>query len=380
MRTRATVAVLCWTALASAAPPPTSAPAAAPFVVFHAPAGAGPAVAAARDAISRVAATSGSAFIDLTPAPAPPPSAPTLRARAIEAYDALRLDDAEAALDSALGEARATGAAGLEPSELSDLLLYRALVHTQRSNAARAWDDLVRCLTVDPARLLDPARFPPKTVQSFDRAAAQVRAAAHGKLAVAAPPACHIFIDARDVGGTSPELPFGEHYVRVECPGERPAGAVVVLGEAEQSVGLPRAPFGAPEDGAIVALARERGAAEVVIVNATLSAGGPPTLRLTLRETRTGELESEMSVALPAGGVATEDARLAAERLVGRRWVLAGSEPAAPPVAAPTRWYEKPWLWAIIGGAVTAAVLLPFAFDQGSASGFTVRPTGGVWP
>src|SRR5262249_46175429 len=160
-------------------------------------------------------------------------------------------------------------------SELSDLFLYRGLAETQRGDSARAWDELVRAATVDPTRALDPARFPPRAMQAFARATAQVRGQPLGRLEVAAPAACAVAIDARPSLSVG-ELPYGEHFARVECPGERPVGATVVLAAARQELQLPRAPAAPPDDDALLRLGRERGAEDVLLVVVTASPAGPP--------------------------------------------------------------------------------------------------------
>src|SRR5262249_31109724 len=155
-------------------------------------------------------------------------------------------------------------------------------------DANRAWDELVRCLVVEPTRVLDPARFPPRAVQAFQRAAVQVRALPAGRLAPDAPPACTVGIDGRDAGAAAPALPLGEHLIGVEGPGGLPAGAVVALNEPRQEVALARVPAAAPSDDAVVRLAAERGAASVLIVTVSASAAAAPTARLRLRAVPAG--------------------------------------------------------------------------------------------
>jgi len=340
---------------------PAAAASAPALVVFHA--APGPDTAPAREAVARAAAASGAAFVDLSPAPAPEPAAAALLARGIEELSALRLDEAQTALDAALAEARSTGAAGLSATQLSDLFLHRSLLATQRGNADRAWEELVRAATVDPARILDAARFPPRVLQAFERAAAAVRAARQGHLAVDASPACAVSLDARRAEGPR-ELPYGEHFVRLDCPGERPAGGVFVLGQPAQTVTPPRAPVAPPDDAALLALGRERRLDRVLVVEVTGSAAAPPTARLRLLDSKRGTPLAETAAAARD----PEGVRSATERL------LTGPG-GAPLVAAPTRWYQKPWVWGLAGVAITAAILIPFVVDS-SAGGFSVAPDG----
>lgn len=345
-----------------------------PLIVFHAAWDPPSEVVAARAAVAAAARDAGAAFLDVTPAPPPPPAAATLLARAVESYDALRYDEALEKLDAALAEVGRSGAAGLGPAELSDLHLYRGLVVLQRGDTSRAWDDLVHSAMVDPARILDPLRFPPKALAAFQRAAREVKAQPRGTLAVASGPGCRAFVDAREVADLPPELPFGMHYVRVQCPGAA-AGATVLLSQSHLEVPLAPAPPAAPSDESAVALAHARGARTVIVVAATRSSGAPPTVWLRLREVPSGRPLADASVALDPGGSAAADARAATVRLVDRATGAVKLDLSPPP----RPWYEKPWVWGVAAAAVTAAILLPFAVSPGSPSGFQVSPRVPPW-
>ena len=79
--------------------------------------------------IEQVARRAGAAVIDRSPAAnAVPATAGTLK-RGIEAYDALRFEEAWTTLDEARALADRTGAAGLSQSQLADLFLYLSLIH-----------------------------------------------------------------------------------------------------------------------------------------------------------------------------------------------------------------------------------------------------------
>lgn len=345
---------------------------AAVVVVYHAQPEATVEAAAARDATAGVAAAAGAAFVDLSPPPPATPAAPAHLARGIELFHALQLDEASAALEAALVEARATGAAGLTPEGLSDLFLHRAMVATQRGDAAAAWDELVRAATVGPTRLLDPARFPPKITAAFQRASTAVAGAPRGRLTVVAPPLCRVTVDGASPAGGR-ELPFGEHFVRVECPGERAAGGVALLARPEETVELPRAAPATPADASLVALARERGAARVLAVTVTASTRAPATVRLRLLDAASG---ASLAEALAAASDPVT-VRSLSERLLSGRPPGVDLAPQRPP-PAPRRWYQSPWLWGAIGAGVATAILLPLAIRD-EASGFSVRPAGDLW-
>lgn len=368
-----------WTVLGLVSPA-LAAPKPPPLIVFHAPDGEPAEIAAVRDALVRLARAAGTAFLDLSPPPPAPPAAPAHLRRAIEAYDALRYDEALAALEQGVAEAAATGAAGLEPAELSDLLLYRALVHTQRSDGTRAWEDFVRAATVDPTRRLDPYRFPPRTVEAFQRAVDQVRAARRGTLTVEAPAGCTVAVDGRDVTAAPPKLPHGEHYVRVECPGAPAWGARVVLAEDAQRLAAAPAAPAAPTTAEIAQLARTRGSAAVVWAEVTASPGAPPTVWLRLVDAATGAVKQQSVVALATGGAATPDAEAAAKRLVETEMgVLREPEPRVivrqlPPEPVP--WYKRPWFWGAVGVAAATVVLVPLLVEDLPPDSLEIRPGG----
>ncbi|HTM23467.1 MAG TPA: hypothetical protein VL172_23250, partial [Kofleriaceae bacterium] len=159
----------------------------APILYAWAAADAPPVALEARAAVDEMARRRGTALIDRSPPAPASPDAPGLLRGAIEDYQAFRYEQALDKLERALDEAARTGAAGLTPTELSDLLIYRALVQEQRGDKTRAWDDFVRAAVIDPTRRLDPVRFSPRTVESFTRATDKVAAEAPVDLTLDAP-------------------------------------------------------------------------------------------------------------------------------------------------------------------------------------------------
>jgi len=84
--------------------------------------------------IEEVARQAGAAVVDRSPVADAVPDTASLLQRGIEAYDALRLDDAWETLDEARALADRTGAAGLTQAQLADLFLYRGLVKIQQGD------------------------------------------------------------------------------------------------------------------------------------------------------------------------------------------------------------------------------------------------------
>ncbi len=337
-------------------------PASVDLLAFHGPASPSPAASAVRDRLQARARTEGLAWIDLSPAPAPASTAPARLRAGIDAYDELRWDDAHAALDDAAAEVWRTGGEALSTTALADVFLYRGLVETQLGDATRAWDDLLRAATLAPTRTLDPMRFPPRAVEAFDRARTAVAALPRAVLTLDAA-GCTTTIDGG--AAATAALPHGEHAVRVACPGQDAWGSRIVLA-ADQTVRPPAATaLVPPDEAALGAMARTRGAASLLLAAvADGAAGSTVILRVVDASGRAGR---RASVALADGdgdGAAALDAAL--DRL------LATEVATLLPVTAPTRWWQSRWLWAAAGAALGAAVILPFAVGGDDPGGATV--------
>jgi hypothetical protein len=363
--------------------PAQAAPRPPELVLVYAPQGSPPEVGAALVKVADVARQRGVAVLDLSAAALPALTAKALLRRGIDSYDAFRYDDAYAALEAALIEAARTGAADLGPTELSDLLLYRALVHHQRGDATKAWDDMVRAATVNPTRMLDALRYPPRVVDAFGRATLAVRQAERGQFVFAAPQGARLFVDGRDVTGELPELvplPHGEHYVRIELLGTPGYGALRILAEAHHPIAADLAPMPPPTDEDARSLSRQRQARTVLLVTAHISQGAAPTLALRLLDANASAVLDQAGIALASPGGAT------AIEITGLATRLMSPAPPVPLpiplVTAPTRpVYLRPWFWGAAGVAATLAVVLPLFLVDTDSSGVHLEPRGELpWP
>jgi len=344
-------------AVSVSAAPVRAAPAVA---VFHA-AGAGADVAAARDAMAAEARAAHVAWIDATPAPPAPPATGQLLRRGLDAYDALRFEPAATALDGVIAELATTGGDGLSPAELSDAFLYRGLARIQLGDAARAWDDLVGAAILDPVRVLDPVRFPPRAVEAFERARQAVAELPRDPVTVAAPAGCRVTLDGAE--RSSAELLRGPHFASVRCPGRSPWGARIVVAGPETITAAP-APVAGPDEREVLVQARALGG-DAVLVTVT----GAAPVALLRRIGLDGRERGRATVALTGTGAPQLAARTLAGLLVD----------AAPP--APRRWWQSRWVWAAGGAAVAAAVLVPIAVaaGDGATPQVTLRPDGLPW-
>jgi hypothetical protein len=347
-----------------------------PIIVFHAPANPPEAVARARTALHRVARERGTAVIDLSPVAEPPAEAARHLGQAIEAYHNFKYDAAHESLQRALAEAGDTGARGLSASELTDIYLYSALVAAQRGDSTRSWDHFVHAATIDPTRRLDPVRFPPRVIESYQRAIDAVAAAGRASIKIAVDASCAVAIDARAASpGSAVRVAQGHHYVRVDCPGHLAHGARLMISEAEVVIAPALEAPVRPTPERAVEVASERGARTVILALAQVSSGAQPTLRLRLLDARTGK--ERASVFTRIGESAAADIRGAVQDLIDQ--VVAPAPAIVFGVsgpAGPSPWYGRPWVWGVAGAAVTTAILLPFVLRSDDVSGFRVTPRG----
>jgi hypothetical protein len=338
------VAVVALVSVETAAAAP-----AADAILYWAPPDA-PAVLRTR---TRAAAEAkGAAFVDRSP-PAPQPADASRIAAAITAYDQLRFDEALALLDQAAAELDRTGAAGLDVARLAELFLYRGLARIQLGDQARAWDDLLVAARIDPSRVLDPARFPPRAIEQMTRARAEVSAAPRGVLRVNAPEGCVISIDGAIAGDGRAEVPHGAHWIDAACPEHQPWGRRVVLDRTAVEVVVAATPITPPGEDEALIQARALGAATVVEV--TILAGAA-----RIRHRSADGRERARALVTADGDVIAATV----ERML------------TPQVVVHDPWYRKRWVWAAGGALAAAAVLVPIALRDTGPGDRVIRPTG----
>jgi hypothetical protein len=309
--------------------------------------------------IDEVARQAGAAVIDRSPSANAIPATASILKRAIDAYDGLRYDDAWATLQEARALADRTGAAGLTQTQLADLFLYRGLVKIQQGEPNTYWDELVTSVTIDPVRVLDPARFPPRVATELARVRQALTDRKRATLAVDAPAGCTVLIDgaaASAVGSAQPLV--GSHWVHVTCADRAPWGTRAEL-TGDQLVVARNTVLAPPTDDEVLIQARTVGANAFVAVEVRSGVG---TARLVGVD---GRERDRRSVAITGDLVPL--ARAVRELLAPR------NQP---------RWYESRWAWAAGAAAVAAAILIPVtaAITQSSSpSTWTAKPVY-TWP
>ena len=309
--------------------------------------------------IAQAARRAGAAVIDRSPAADAVPATAAILAHGIEAYDGLRYDEAWATLQEARALADRTGAAGLTQSQLADLFLYRGLVKIQQADPATAWDELVASVTIDPVRVLDPARFPPRVATELARVRQALGDRPRAVLAVDAPAGCTALIDGAAASAVGPApLVVGAHWLHVACPERAPWGTRIEL-TADQRIAARNAALVPPSEDDLLIQARTAGARAFVAVELH---GGVGTARLIGAD---GHERDRRSVAI------TSDLAPLAHAV---------QELLVPAPAA--HWYQSRWAWAAGAAVVVAAILIPVtaaAMQSPSPSTWTAKPVY-PWP
>lgn len=330
-----------------------------------------PALSEAKNSLRTTAATAGLRWIDRD-RPAPPDaSASEGRRRAIDAYEGLRFDAALAELDRSIAELDRRGNIGLEPAELSDLFLYRALTRTQLGDTSAAWEDFVRTATIAPQRTLDPVRFPPRAVESFERARAAVAALVPTALTIDVPASCEVTIDGlvRRTANVTP----GDHFVAVRCHGRLAFGGRVMTTAQPQVFAPPLANTDLLTDAQLLDTHPVWRNDDRVVAFFAVGDGNGVTVSLRRYEAVTDRALATATVTLT--GPPAADKRSLETALQSTIADIVVPSPVV--VAAPRRWYQRPWVWAVASAATTALVLTPFLLsDDTGTSSATIKPTG----
>lgn len=301
--------------------------------------------------LADVARELGVALVDRSPPLAKAPDTDARIARAIDAYEALQLDTAWTELETARRELDATGGAGVTTARLSDLFVYRSLLRAQRGEVDGAWEELVAATVVAPARVFDPARFPPRTLAELERARKLV-AGSLVAFAIEASTECAVTVDgapsSRDV-----TLARGSHWIHARCPGRAPWGRRVDVSEGVARVRVDAAPLVPPTATDLLVQARAAGTRGIVVVEVHGTVAHARVLGLdgVERDRRTASIQRSLA---PASGLVR---------------ALLAPRPES-------RWYRSRWVWAAGGALAVALVLIPVMVIAADDPPTGVRVTG----
>jgi hypothetical protein len=312
--------------------------------------------ARARAAFTEAAARRGAIVIDLVePARAEPPLSAALDA-ALADYAAFRFAEALAKLDALARLADARGGGELDQRQLSEIYLYRGLARLEVGPADAAWDDLVRAARLDPARVIDPARFAPRVVAAYRRAATEASQLPRAELELVVPEGAVVRCDGRaQVGAVT--VASGPHLVTVIAAGYEPWAGVVTIAGARERVQPPLRRQEPPDADRLLALTRDRAPARILAGAIVRAERG---WRFVARQLT----PADGRVVSGSGELADAAVAVTVEGVVARLM------PAAlPPPPAPKPLYRRWWVWAVGGGiAATLAVVIPVSVVYGSTS------------
>ncbi len=300
--------------------------------------------------IQAVGRARGVAVIDRSPAPPAMPETAGFIAQGKTAYDAIKLPEAQAALDQAKQLAETTGAAGLTRAQLSDLFLYRGLVRVAQGDETAAWDELVEALVIYPSRTLDPSQYAPKVSALLGRVQKDV-AEKHpnSKLVLDAPAGCTTLIDGEPVAGAVLR-PIGPHFARVVCPDAEPWAIRIDLPASDTRIPVAPVHYTPPSETETLIQARAVSAKAVIVVELHESLA---TVRLLGADGRERERRTTTVIRGELAPVAAiVDSMLA-------------------PIIASHPWYRSRWAWIAGAAIVTAAIVIPITAVIASDTGAT---------
>jgi hypothetical protein len=249
-----------------------------------------------------------------------------------------------ARLDQLSRLADARGGGDLDARQLSEIFFYRGLARLESGAAEAAWEDLVRAARLDPSRVVDPARYPPRAVAAYRRAVAEVAQLQRGTLTLEVPAGSIVLIDGAAAAGA---VTLGPHFVSVQAQGYEPwAGVVSVAGL--DHFAPPLHGYRPPDVDRVAPASAKR------IWYGALERNGS-SWRFVVREIAEGK---SVSQSLTLGEV---PAAQAIAVLVGR---MRPVETPAPPQQPKRRW----WVWAVAGGLALGVVVVGLGVGLGTSS------------
>jgi hypothetical protein len=366
----AVFAGVAWDAGATAGPP---------LVLWH-PQGAGAVGEGVRAALEREAKARGCRLVAAPVDAAAEHDSPSLAEALVAAvadYRAFKFAAAVAKLDRLAATAQASGGDELDVRQLAELYLYRGLSRSELLQNDAAWDDFVRAARLDPARVLDPAQFPPRAVAAYRRAVADAVALPLANVRVLAPAGARVRVDGREVTGAI-AVPLGTHLLRVRAAGFQPFGGAIDVTASDERITPPLIPLRAPPADKLVALAGGPPAL-VAVVETALHVGGATSgdepagtrvraeWRLSVRAVATDGNARLLERAIDADSAAPAAAALVHQLLDAPTPSLL---PAPSAVATQPRGRRMPaWSWGVIGGAAAIiAIIVPIAIIYGQSS------------
>jgi len=305
-------------------------------------------------------------------------------ARGQELFVRLKPDLAILEFEGALRSLEAVFADLPRLDDLAEAHLGLGVTYQAKGQEDLAAREYLRVLLLQPERQLDEAVYSPLVLERFGRMREQLATSLRGSVSLLSqPPGAEVSMDGRPVGATPITIPGvapGAHYFALRLDGYRtwsgvlevPAGGVerqevfLVEGERIDRLRLRQRLEAGARAADAEALARGLGVGRLVLVSFEHPAGQS---MLRVAAYRGGGRE-----VLAAGVFGGEEESLAALAARLRRWLdgdatafapaapmgggqpgglVGGQDPVTPP--AEPAWYERWWVWTLVGAAVVGA-------------------------
>lgn len=293
----------------------------------------------------------------------------------------LKPDKAIKEFSAALRNLRAVFAHLPGLSALAEAHLQRGMTYQALGKGELADREYRMVLLLEPDRQLDDAMVSPLVIERFEQVRSELVTSMKGSVSLlSTPDGARVLMDGRQVGFTPITIPGvlpGEHYFSIHHPGYRtwfgvltvPAGGVekqeVFMVEGSRyRLWRQRMRLGAPEADPLAAAELAEGLGADWLVLVSFSHPGGQALATLKTWQRGGGLE-------PLGVFPVGRSKLAPLAAKLLRWI--GGDRSAfaapkivrtpdlpppgqdPPPSAGPAWYERWWVWTIVGAAVVGA-------------------------
>ncbi len=294
------------------------------------------------------------------PATVEPSLVPSL-SKINEAYRTFHFPETAQLASDLLQTAEQRGGGDLNQRQLSEIYLNRGLARLETNQADLAWDDLIASARLDPARVLDPARFQPRVVAAYRRAATEAASSAHCELTFRLPIGAHLFID-----GGSAQSPvsilIGRHFVRVVGDGLVTWEGMVSATSPREQTALPLRALEPPD---ARELSKLSSGANAVVLGALIRSDDGWRFLARRVETATGQVKER-----------TERIDLSSlDRVVEETVGDVMGHTTLQAAKKQSRW----WPWVLAGGVVASlAITIPLGvvYSRSTPSGNVGGPIG----
>jgi hypothetical protein len=269
--------------------------------------------------------------------------------RVKDLYLHMQMDAVRSEAGRALALVKQVSGAYLQPEEIATLHLYLAAVSQVTGQAALAREHAEAAVRFFPELKPDADVFTPPVRGAIERARTARRTVDVSILSE--PSGARVFWDGAARGETPTQLAaqaVGEHYLRLQCPGQRPWHDTIVLSSAAAQLQVRLQPL-------------EPGPASLIYADLVLASADGQGLRLAIQP-RAG---TPRTTRLAGGGSSAEVERAVA-LLFG--WEPPGRGEGPPPRGKPRPHWKRYW-WAYALGAaalVAVTVSVPLAVNGGS--------------